>query len=476
VKLPAHEERRIPTAVRWALVFAAGIIIVALPRPPGIELQGWRLLAIFVATIVGLVVQPLPGGAMVLLGICSVAVLGILPAGQALAGYADPIVWLVLAAFMIARAMIKTGLGRRIALLFVRFLGGTSLGLAYSLALTDGVLASVIPSNGARCAGVIFPVTKSIAESYGSTPGPTANRLGSFLLPLVYQTDVIICAIFLTGQASNPLIVGFATEVTGITLTYGRWLVGALVPGVISLLLIPVLVYRLFPPDVRRTPEAASYASAELQRMGPLTRGEVLMLATFIPVLALWVTTKYHGIDYAVVALMGLAALLLTGVLSWQDVISERPAWDVFVWYGGLVQLARSLGDTGVTRWFADQAAGFTAGWQWGLAMAVLLIVYFYAHYGFASITAHATAMYIPFLVVAIAAGAPPLLAVLLLSYTSNLSACLTHYGTTPAPVYYGTGYVTQRRWWQIGFLVSVPHILVWSIIGLLWWKLLGWW
>jgi DASS family divalent anion:Na+ symporter len=168
--------------------------------------------------------------------------------------------------------------------------------------------------------------------------------------------------------------------------------------------------------------------------------------------------------------------LLLTGVLEWGDIIGERSAWDVFLWYGGLVRMAEALGETGITKRFAEVAASFTTGWPWWLALAGLLLIYFYAHYGFASITAHVSSMYIPFLVVIIAAGAPAYLAVLMLAYLSNLSASLTHFGTTSAPIYFGGGYVSQKDWWRLGFLMSLPNILVWAGIGLLWWKLLGWW
>jgi DASS family divalent anion:Na+ symporter len=138
--------------------------------------------------------------------------------------------------------------------------------------------------------------------------------------------------------------------------------------------------------------------------------------------------------------------------------------------------MAEALGDTGVTRQFAEWSAGMTVGWSWGVALVLLLLVYFYAHYFFASITAHVTAMFIPFLVVMIAAGAPPVLAVLGLAYASNLQASLTHYGTTTAPIYFGAGYVTQKEWWTVGFVVSLVTLTIWGILGLAWWKLLGWW
>jgi DASS family divalent anion:Na+ symporter len=462
--------------LKWALVLGSALLILLLPIPAGITPQSWRLLAIFVATIVGCIVRPIPGGAVVLLGVTAIMLTGVLTPADALRGYSDPIVWMVLAAFFISRGLIKTGLGRRIALLFVRAIGGRSLGLGYSLVATDLLLATIIPSTAARSGGIVFPVAKSIAETYDSHPGPTARRLGAFLTTLCYQCDVIICAMFLTGQASNVIIAKFAKETTTVELTYARWAIGALVPGLISLAVVPQLIYRLFPPEIKRTPGATDFARRELKQMGRISLHEILMLVVFVLVAGLWMTSALHGINYAVVAMVGICVLLLSGVLSWEDVISERGAWDVFIWYGGLVRMAEALGETGITKRFAELAGGLTVGWYWAAALGVLLLVYFYAHYGFASITAHVSAMYTPFLVVIIASGAPVVLTVVLLAYVSNLSASLTHYGTTPAPIWFGAGYVKQRTWWWIGFIASIANLLIWTIVGSLWWKVLRWW
>lgn len=462
--------------IRWGIVLfvAAGILLI--PVPDGITPKSWRLLAIFAATIMGSIVRPIPGAAMVLLGITALPIFRVMPINEALTGYADRFVWLVLAAFFISRGMIKTGLGRRIAFLFIKAIGKHSLGLAYALGSTEAVLATVIPSTGARSGGIIFPIAKSLAEAYESRPGPTARRLGGFLMSSVYQCNVIVCAMFLTGQASNPIIARFAKEVTGIEITYARWAIGAIVPGLLSLLLVPWVLYRVFPPEVKHTPAASELASTELKAMGPMKWSEWLMLLVFFLVAILWMTIKLHEIDYAAVALLSISVLLITGVLDWEDLVSEKAAWGVFIWYGGLIRMAEALGETGITKRFAEASAGLTSGWKWWLALASLLLIYFYAHYVFASITAHVTAMFTPFLIVILAAGAPPYLAVLSLAYFSNLSAALTHYGTTPAPIYFGAGYTTQRTWWTLGLITSLITIAVWSLVGFSWWKILKLW
>lgn len=482
---PPGNNRFSTPLIKWAVVLLSGLIIALIPVPAGITVQAWRLLAIFVATIIGSIVRPAPSGAVVLLGVTAVALVGALPVEQALKGYADPIVWLVLAAFFISRGMVKTGLGRRIALLFIRAIGHHSLGLGYALATTDVVLASVIPSTGARSGGIVFPIAKSLSEAYESRPGHSARRLGAYLSVTLYQCDVIACAMFLTGQASNAIIAKFALQEVGINLTYSRWLVGAIVPGLLSLALIPLIIYKLFPPEIKHTPAAAEFAREELKLMGPMTWAEKMMLWVFALVATLWIVGDklpwmsggmLPALNYSVVALVGICVLLLSGVLEWEDVLGERGAWDVFIWYGGLVRMAEALGETGITKRFADSAGLMTSGLAWWSAFAVLLFIYFYSHYGFASITAHVTTMYIPFLAIIIKVGVPPALAVLTLAFFSNLTASLTNYGTTSAPIWFGAGFVKQRTWWWLGLIVSVPNILIWTAVGFLWWKILGWW
>jgi DASS family divalent anion:Na+ symporter len=372
--------------------------------------------------------------------------------------------------------MLQTGLGRRIALHFIRAIGHSPLGLAYALISTDFVLATVIPSNGARCGGILYPITTSLAEAHGSRPGPTANRLGAFLLVAVFQADVIICAMFLTGQASNPLIASLARQVAGFELTYTGWLLAGLVPGLLSLAVVPPLLLRLRPPDLVETAGAPAMAAAELARLGPITRPERNMLAVFVLVAMMWVAGPWLGVNTTAVALLGISVLLATRTFAWEDLLGERAAWDVFIWYGGLIRMAEALNEYGLTRAFADSASGVMAGWTWWTALLALLTLYVYAHSAFASITAHASAMFVPFVTVAIAAGAPPFLAAFSFAAFSNLDAALTHYGTVPAPIYFGAGYLSQGTWWRLGFIVSLVTLTIWLASGPVWWRSIGLW
>lgn len=452
------------------------VIVYLLPRPEVVAPAGWRMFGIFTATVAGLILQPIPGGALVLIGVLLSSVLGPLSIGQALAGYSDPTVWLVLAAFFISRALLNTGLARRIALFFVRLFGGRSIGVCYALSLSDMILASIIPSNGARSGGVILPIVRSISELYGSRPGPTAALLGSFLMTGVYQSICITSAMFFTGQASNPLAAKMAIEMTGYPVTWTSWFAAGIVPGLVSLAVVPWLIMRINPPAVRQTPEAAEFARGELKKMGRLNANEWILAVVFIFVCGMWVTSGIHKVDISVTALFGSAALLLTGVLTWEDVKSEKTAWDIFIWYGGLVMLGKGLNDTGLTSEFAKGVAGAFGNLGWAPLFGIALLIYFYAHYGFASITAHLVSMYPPFVAVLLAKGAPVGLMTFGFACFANFSAGLTNYGTTPSPMFFAHEYVPLRTWWKVGFFVSVANLAIWSTVGFGWWKLIGIW
>jgi DASS family divalent anion:Na+ symporter len=457
------------------LVVIYAVIAHLIPPPSGVTPEGWRLTAIFVAVIAGQMLQPMASPAIVLIGLAAIVANGT-TMGEALGGYAAPSVWLVLVAMIMARVLIDTGAAHRIALLFIRQFGKRSLGVAYALVMTDVTLAGGVPSITARSAGIVMPVGRAIAELFDSHPGGTAPRLGRFLFASMYQGSAVACAMFLTGQASNILAVGLAMKLVSVEITWSSWFVSAIVPGIVSCIAVPWVVYKIVPPEIVATPQATAFARAQLERLGPLDRRESLALAVFASVGLLWLTSGLHGLDVTFVSMLGLATLLLTGTLTWEQVTGERAAWDVFIWYGGLLKMGELLNNTGVTRVFAESVGGIFVGLPWFTVLLFTLLIYFYAHYFFASITAHVLAMFPPFVLLLTAVGVPPLLAVYSLMCLANLTAGLTHYGTTTGPILYSANYVTFGEWWRAGFAVSIVNLVVWLTVGFAWWKFLGYW
>jgi DASS family divalent anion:Na+ symporter len=458
-----------------ALLLLFLVIAYVVPRPDAVTPQGWRLAAIFACVIAGMVIEPLPASALVLLGLTAMAANGT-PMRDVLGGFSEPSVWLVIVAMLIARSMLDSGLARRIALVFIRTFGRSSLGVSYALLATDVTLASGVPSITARSAGMIMPVAVRIAELFDSHPGPSSQRLGGFLIASLYQGSAVACAMFFTGQASNILGASLAARLVDVQVTWSSWFVAAVVPGLASCAVVPWIVHRVMKPEVRRTPEAPRFAVEELHRMGPLARNEWVTLGVFAGVSLLWMTSAWHRLDVTFVAMLGLAVLLTTGTMPWQAAVTERAAWDVFVWYGGLLKMGELLNATGTTKVFAESAGALFAGVPWLVMLVGILFIYFYTHYAFASITAHMLALFPPFVVLLVGLGVPPQLAVYSLLCLANLPAGLTHYGTTTAPILFGLGYVSLAEWWKVGLYVSAANMLVWLTIGFAWWKLVGFW
>ncbi len=476
--------RRAALTFGLGLVLYAGLPLVAplpdakvFPGPPADWVRGLHLFAIFVATIFGIVLRPLPMGAVAMVGIAATAATGTLAIAESLSGFSDVVIWLIVLAFMISRGFLKTGLGARVAYRFMALLGGNTLGLSYGLAATDLVLSPAMPSSTARAGAVIMPVMTSLARVYGSRPGDgTERKMGAFLTLTAYQVVLVTSAMFLTAMAANPLAQKLAGEFK-VTITWGGWAVAAFVPGLASLLVVPWLLYKLFPPEIRRTPEAVVLAKGRLAALGPMKRAEWILLAVMVLLLTLWIFGGPLGdLNPTTAALVGLALLLLLGVLDWEDVKAEGGAWDTLVWFAALVMMASFLNRLGMVPWFSRSIGSAMAGKGWVVAFLVLALSYFYSHYFFASNTAHVASMYAAFLGVSIALGAPPLFAALVLAFFSNLFAGMTHYGTGPAPVLFGTGYVEVGAWWRYGLLLSVVNILIWLGLGGLWWKVLGLW
>jgi DASS family divalent anion:Na+ symporter len=217
-------------------------------------------------------------------------------------------------------------------------------------------------------------------------------------------------------------------------------------------------------------------ARDRLAELGAMKRSEWIMLGTFILLLVMWIFGGTLGIHSTTAAIAGLGILLVTRVLTWEDVLDERNAWDTFIWLAALVMMAAALNDLGLIPWFSGRVGGLFEDTGWLPAFLAISLIYFYSHYFFASHTAHISSMYAAFLGVALAVGTPPLLAALVLGFFSNLFGSMTHYGSGPAPVLFGTGYVTLAAWWKLGAIVSVVNIVIWLGLGGCWWKILGLW
>jgi divalent anion:Na+ symporter, DASS family len=483
--------RLVPALVTTAVLFT----LLALPHPEGLNPDSWGLVAIFLTTIVAIILKVMPIGVMALMAIVIVSLSQVTSGSSkgamadALSSFSSPLIWLIVVAVLISRGLKKTGLGNRIGLQFIALLGKRTVGIGYGLAVCELVLAPFTPSNTARGGGIVHPIMKSIASAFDSDPAKgTQGKVGTYLALVNYHANPITSAMFLTATAPNPLVVDFVARASGQSfyLSWTTWALCMVLPGLACLFLMPLVVYLLAPPELKKTPDAVHFARSELARMGPLSAKEKVMLGTFGLLLVLWanVPAMLFGpaftLDPTVVAFLGLFTLIITGTLDWDDVLSEKSAWDTLIWFGALVMLAEQLNKLGVIAWASNgmRDAIAASGMGWGAAATVLVLAFVFSHYLFASTTAHISAMMFAFLSVgaALVPGEYLVLFLLMMTAASAIMMTLTHYATGTSPIIFGSGYVTMGAWWRIGFIMCVFELAVFAIVGGAWWKILGYW
>ncbi|CAK0745861.1 dityrosine synthesis enzyme [Coccomyxa viridis] len=449
------------------------------PPPAGVALQAWHLLAIFLGTIVGIITQPLPLGAVAMLGLGATMLTKVLTFPAAFSAFASEIPWLIAIAFWLSGGFIKSGLGNRVAYVIVAAFGKTTLGLAYSLVFAEALLAPAIPSVAARAGGIFFPLVKALCLACGSDPADgTEKKMGAYLMKTCFQTSTISSAMFITAMAANPLAVDLAKDALGQTISWGQWALAGLVPGLVCLVATPLILYVIYPPEQKDTPDAPEKAREELKKLGPLSRNEKITAGALAVTVGLWIFGGQIGVNAVAAALLGLAVLLITNVVTWKECLSNNAAWDTLTWFAALIGMASYLNKYGFIKWFSGKVVNVVSsyGLSWQSSFGIIVLLYFYSHYLFASGAAHIGAMYTAFLSVAIACGTPGLLAAVALGQLSNVMGCLTTYGIGSAPPYFGAGYVPQSKWYQLGLLMSFFYITVWLGIGGAWWKVIGLW
>ncbi|MGZ6970494.1 MAG: anion permease [Thermoanaerobaculia bacterium] len=464
-----------PALWKGLLAILFGVIVALLPVPAGLKPTAWYFFALFCAVVVGLVLEPIPAAAVGVTGVALATVLGLVEPKPAdaikwgLSGFSNTTVWLIFGAFMFALGYEKSGLGRRLALGLVKKMGGNSLGLGYAVSLSDVVLAPFTPSNTARSGGTIFPVIRNIPGLYGSEPGPTSRRLGGTLMWTALATTCVTSTLFLTGLAPNLLALEIVRKTAKVDISWSAWLVGVLPVGVVLLLLVPFLVYKIYPPEVKQSTEVPVWAGKELSTMGRVSRNEVVMALLAVGALAFWI---FGGklVDATAVAFAAIALMVILGVVAWDDILANKAAWNVLVWFATLVALADGLNRVGFVTWFAKRAAAPLAGYAPLTVMILLTVLFFVIHYMFASITAHVTAVLPVMLAAGMAVpGVDPRMFALLLCYTLGIMGILTPYATGPSPVYFGSGYVPRKDFWRLGAIFGLVYLVALLAIGVPW-------
>ena len=471
----------------WRVVIpvAIAVILALLPPPTGLAEHGWLYFAVFAGVIAALVTEPLPNPAVGLIGIALMGVLSrytlYAPAdltrpgfnvtsqtiSWVLSGFASTTVWLVGAAFMFALGYQKTGLGRRIALLLVRALGKSTLRVGYATTLADAILAPFTPSNTARGAGITYPIVSNLPALYDSRPNdPSARKFGGYIMWTTFAANCITSSLFMTACAPNFLAIEFIRKIVHMDITYMQWMKGSLPFALPLLLALPLLVYWLYPPQVKRSPEVSTWASSELRKMGTISKNEIILTVLVIGAILLWVFGT-SIIDPTLTALAGIGLMLVFGVVTWDDMAKNHSAWTTLTLLATLVTLADGLSRAGFIKWFADFVAAHVGGYSPTLILVMMVAVYFLSHYMFASLTAHTTAMMPMMLAAGMGIqGLPAPTLAMALALTTGIMGVITPYATGPGLAYYNSGYLPPADFWRLGTIFGLIFLAALLLIG----------
>jgi DASS family divalent anion:Na+ symporter len=460
VEEPSHNYQKL----RWIkriITLGFGLIIWHLPIPWDITPDSWHLFAIFITAIIGVLLEALSIFTASVIALVAVVLLRVLPPEKAFSGFSESFILLILAAFLVAKGVIKSGLGRRIAFLLIRRFGKSTLNLGYCLVITDTILGPSIPSNTAR-SGIMYPITHALSLDTGSLPTPEGRkRTGTFLMMTYIAGQTISSALWLTGMAANPIGAGIAAQY-GVNMNFGNWVFVASVPCIIALIAIPFVLYKLFPPENKYTPEAPKIARMGLLEMGPMSMQEWIMGSTFFGMILLWAFSPVLNINLAIVAFLGLSILILANVYTIEDIRQGGgDALETYIWFAILYMMSTALNDMGFMKILGAQLATYISDYNWVTVYILLTVLYIVIHYLFVSQTAHLLALYAVFLQVAINAGVPVALMAFMLSFSTNLFAAITPQASSSNVLFVGSGFLPSKDIYKQGAVITALNLII---------------
>jgi len=467
-----HPKSTIHQHYLQALVLVLGLTLWFLPTPEGLQTQAWHLFAIFISAIFAVILKAMPILTSSIIALATVVLTGTLTTKQAYSGFSESFILLIIVAFLIARGVIKSGLGKRIAFLIIRKFGTSSLGLAYSIIAADMFISPAFPSNTAR-SGVLYPIVNALCVDSGSKIADgTRKKLGSFLMMSSMAGLTLSSTLWLTAMAANPAGAKMALDY-GVTITYGSWALAASVPVLVLFFLVPWVIFKIFPPEIKKTPEAPKIAQEALDTMGKVHKNEWIMAGVFIGMVFLWVMSGTWHLDKTAVAFLGLGVLMVTNIFTVEDMRVEGNALATLIWFSILFSMSVYLDKLGFMGWVGLHISDMVDGLSWPIVYVALSVSYVLIHYFFVSQTAQMLALFSVFLGVGVNAGVPAEMMALMLLFATNYNAIITPQGSSANVIYAGSGYLEPGEIYKVGGIITLINTLVFLSVGTAWMMLI---
>ncbi|MBK2000057.1 MULTISPECIES: DASS family sodium-coupled anion symporter [Campylobacter] len=473
--------------VKLFIPFVVGLIVYFIPIPEGLNANAWLYFSIFIGLIIGLILEPISPALIGVIAVTLAVLFKVGPVGSnnietiikdsvaikwGLSGFSDSVVWLIFAAFTIGLGFSKTGLGERLALYLVSKLGKSTLGLGYAIAIVDLVLAPFIPSNAARSGGTVYPIVSNISPMFESYADKNPRKIGAYLVWMGLASSCLTSSIFLTGQAPNPLALSLISKNGVMVVDWLSWFLAFLPVGLILFVITPILGYFIYPPEVKGSKEIAIWANEKYQALGKMPTSQIFMLIIALIGLVLWVGSGFFKINATTTALIMIILMIACKIITWQDFLGNKPAWNTLVWFATLVTMAGGLKNVGFLDYLANSLGHKLSGFEPFIATVLLLMLFSWLRYFFASGTAYVTAIIAVFVSLASSIkGANPAEVMLILTLPMGFMGIITPYGTGSSPLWFGSNYIKGPQFFLLGGIFALIYMVIYFLVGIPWIK-----
>jgi sodium-dependent dicarboxylate transporter 2/3/5 len=442
------------------------LVIMLSPPPSGLSHEGRAALAVFAICFILWTTGALPLSVTSLLAIALLPLFGALEAGQAFALFGNRAVFFILGAFILAAAMMSSGLSARVALLFLRRFEKSPKRLISGIILSCAFMAMWMPAHAV--AALMFPIVLEIASALRLEP--RFSSYGKAIFLSMAWGCVVGGVATLLGGARNPLAIALLREKYNLTIGFTGWMYAVFPIPVVLLVAVHLLVYRFFAPEIDDVRPARELIEKKVADLGPMSVTEKKVLATMLATIFAWIFLG-ERVGLAPIGILGASTLFVIQALTWNDV--ERYVnWGVILMYGGAIALAAALEITGAARWIVTYVLGFVNLSPFVLISCVALISIVLTE---AMSNAAVVALVLPiaFELGDTVSGVSPMVMVFAVAVPAGLAFSLP-IGTPPNAIAYSARYHRIRDSIKVGILLNLVALGIFLLVARFYWPRIG--
>jgi DASS family divalent anion:Na+ symporter len=446
------------------LISAAIIAWFYVDCPNGLAPQAFHLLIIFVATMIGIMLEICHGCVLLFISLLISSLTGVIEVKKGFSGFTNTVPWLLFFILSLSQTIKKTSLGMRIAYLFIKLFGKGILGLSYSISLTEVIMAAILPSNTARCASIGYPLVGSLSKYISQhIKGISEKSIGAYLTLLYCHSNAICSGLFLTALISNAIIIDVLNQ-QGVNITWLSWAKFMAIPCFSILMLLPIILRLVCNPKVKDLSNIQAITKKNYENLGPISNNEKLIISVFLIMLIMWIISDLISISIIETTLIGLGIFLILGIIDIKEILSSSSTFNSVFILGFLISLVNNMQALGVMEWINTIVSGSLSGFSPHLAFFFLTVIYFFTHYFFSGEGARIIALYAPFLITGIAIGVDQNIVAMTLAFFSSASDILAHYTCPVSIMMFNLEYVAAKKWMALGPIFAVLIIIIWHI------------